>query len=240
MSEQVTTQAGSGGSKGLRLSPPSILLMGSVALVVLALDQLSKWWIVANVAGKPPLVLIEGFVRFRYTENRGAAFGFFQGWGGALSIAAIVVVVGFIYSATKMGAHNRLGLFALGLITGGALGNLVDRLRLGYVVDFVDVYGPSITIDYTPYTFPVFNVADSGVTVGAILLIITFLFVREPDAPPAEATKGDDAVEAQPVWRSQGGPSRPPSSPTPAGWAGLLVVLVGFLLAALRIARERS
>src|SRR5688500_14957945 len=113
-----------------RIPHSAFTILGLVALGVVALDQLTKWLVVANVAGKPPVIVLEGFVRLRYTENRGAAFGFFQGWTGALSIVAIAVVIAIVYSASKLGGTNRLGLAALGLITGGALGNLVDRLRL--------------------------------------------------------------------------------------------------------------
>jgi signal peptidase II len=220
-----------------------IFILGLVALGVVIVDQLTKWWVVANVAGKPPLVVIEGFVRLRYTENRGAAFGFFQGWAGALSIVAIAVVFAIVYSASKLGGTNKLGLIALGLITGGALGNLLDRLRVGYVVDFVDVYGPRITIDHTPYTFPVFNAADSSITIGAILLIGTLLFAGDLTAskeiaPDTEHPEGSQST--LPTRLAAPNTLARPKEPTPAGWAGLAVMLAGLLLVALRMSRERS
>lgn len=152
--------------------------MLGTAIVALGLDQLTKAWVVANVAGRPPISVIDGFARFRYTENTGAAFGFFQGWTGLLSIAAIGIIIAIVLSASKIGT-NAFGMVALGLVTGGALGNLVDRLRLGHVTDFVDVYGPRITLNNVHYTFPVFNVADSAITVGAILLMATLIFAKE-------------------------------------------------------------
>jgi signal peptidase II len=222
----------------------SLRILGLVALGVLFLDQLTKWWVAMNIAGKPPVVLVEGFVRLRYTENRGAAFGFFQGWTGALSIAAIAVIIAIIYSASKLGGTSKLGLVALGLITGGAIGNLVDRLRLGYVVDFVDVYGPRIEIDHTPYTFPVFNVADSAITIGTILLIGTFLFAgdstKAQEAAPGDGPTGDDAHTTLPTRLAHSSTVGTPKEPTPAGWAGLAVMLAGLLLVALRMAKERS
>ena len=212
------------------------------ATIVLVLDQITKWWVVANVARKGTAPLIEGFVRLRYTENRGAAFGFLQGWGGALSIAAIAIVIAILYSASKLGHGNRLGLVALGMITGGALGNLLDRLRLGYVVDFVDVYGPRIEINHYPYTFPVFNVADSGITIGAILLLASFLFARDPATQPEAHSLDDGQGELHTTLptRSVSNPPSAPKDPTPAGWAGLTVVLAGLLLMALRMSKERS
>ena len=222
----------------------SLRILGLVALGVIFLDQLTKWWVAMNIAGKPPVVLVEGFVRLRYTENRGAAFGFFQGWTGALSIAAIAVIIAIIYSASKLGGTSKLGLIALGLITGGAIGNLTDRLRLGYVVDFVDVYGPRIEIDHTPYTFPVFNVADSAITIGAILLIGTFLFAGDSTQPqkaaPGDGPSGESAHTTLPTRLASSSTAVTPKEPTPAGWAGLAVMLAGLLLVALRMAKERS
>ncbi len=155
----------------------------ATAIIALGLDQLSKAWVVANVAGKPPISIIEGFARLRYTENTGAAFGFFQGWTGLLSIAAIGIIVAIVLSASRVGA-SAFGMVALGLVTGGALGNLVDRLRLGHVTDFIEVYGPYLNVNNVHYTFPVFNVADSAITVGAVLLMATLLLGKDP----AEAT----------------------------------------------------
>jgi signal peptidase II len=130
--------------------------------------------------------------------NSGAAFGFFQGWTGALTIVGIAIVLAVIYSAAKVGHDSnggRMGMLALGLVTGGAIGNLIDRIRLGYVVDFIDVYGPRININNTVYGWPVFNVADSAITIGVLLLLLTLVVKREKDAP---AEKDEPAHYANP------------------------------------------
>jgi signal peptidase II len=164
-----------------------------IAGVVVALDQATKAWITANIVSHEVRPIIEGFVRLRYTQNTGAAFGFFQDSTAALSFAAIIVLGAILLVALRVGNGNRLLIGALGLVSGGAVGNLIDRLRLGYVVDFVDVYGPSITIDNRAYTFPVFNMADSAITIGVILLMLVFLFEkpaeeRAPVKPPPAAS----------------------------------------------------
>jgi len=151
------------------------LIIPIAALIVVVLDQIAKALIVSNLSLNQTAEVIGGVLRFRLTHNTGAAFGVLQGATGALSIVAVAIVAAIFYSASRMGSSNNWGTLALGLIVGGALGNLIDRLRLGFVVDFVEVYGPHIQLNNTNYTFPVFNVADSAITVGVILLLITLL-----------------------------------------------------------------
>ncbi|HVF99311.1 MAG TPA: signal peptidase II [Chloroflexia bacterium] len=164
-------------------------ILGIIALVlvaglVVAIDQATKAWIAANIVSHEVRPVIEGFVRLRYTQNTGAAFGIFQGGAGVLSLAGLVVLSIILLVAFRVGRSNPLILLALSLISGGAIGNLIDRLRLGYVVDFVDVHGPSITFDNRVYTWPVFNVADSAISMGVVLLMAFFLFGKQETAPP--------------------------------------------------------
>lgn len=170
--------------------PGRIAALGLIALLVIILDQLTKAWIVANIDGHTTRPLIEGFVRLRFTENTGAAFGLFQGWTGALSVAAIAIIAAIVLSATRTATHNLAMTIALGMVLGGAIGNLIDRLRLGYVVDFVEVYGPHIQIGNTIYIFPVFNVADSAITVGVVLIMALLLFGEHENTAPR--TKNDE------------------------------------------------
>lgn len=149
------------------------------ALAVIVLDQGAKAWVVGSLSLNQQVVLIENFLRLRYTHNTGAAFGLFQGGTWALSIAAVAIVAGMLYAVTKMGDSNRMGVLAMGVIMGGALGNLIDRLRLGYVVDLIEVYGPRIQIGNRVYTWPVFNLADSAITVGVVMLLATMLLGSE-------------------------------------------------------------
>src|SRR2546426_3465820 len=131
-------------ANGVSLSNPTarrvsrLVMMVAVAAVVLVVDQLTKAWISANMATHDARPIIQGFMRLRYTENSGAAFGLFQGWTGALSIAAVAIIAAIVLSASKMGSNNPSLMLAMGLVLGGAIGNLSDRLTLGYVRDFIE------------------------------------------------------------------------------------------------------
>ncbi len=152
------------------------LLIPAIALIVIVLDQLTKAWIGGSYSLNQRTVLVPEVLQFRVTHNTGAAFGVLSGATGALAIAAVAIVVAIIFSATRMVDANRWAILALGLVVGGAVGNLIDRVRFGYVVDFIEVYGARIQLGGTTYTFPVFNVADSAITVGVLLLLVTILF----------------------------------------------------------------
>ncbi|MBX6322261.1 MAG: signal peptidase II [Rhodospirillaceae bacterium] len=153
-----------------------------VAAAVVALDQLSKWllphWLVADPVGwtactpVPPLE-VTGFFNLVLYCNRGVSFSMLHTQSAAgpwvLSLGALLIVAGLL---VWLGRTRRLWpAVALGLIIGGALGNVVDRLRLGAVVDFLDLHGWG-------YHWPAFNLADSAITVGVILLVIDGLFTR--------------------------------------------------------------
>jgi signal peptidase II len=155
-----------------------LALYGTAALV-LVLDQLTKHLVVTNLAGRPPVDLIGEVVQLRYTTNSGGAFSLLTGAPLFFGITAIVIVGGIIYASRR--ARPLSLLVVLGLVLGGALGNLTDRLLRGEgllrgeVVDFVKVGW-----------WPVFNVADSCVVVGGILLAI-FLGRAESEQRPAPA-----------------------------------------------------
>ncbi len=138
------------------------------ALLIVAADQLSKIWIRSNLDPRESLPET-GFFRLTHTYNTGAAFGLFQDHSFALTIvaligiAAILLYVLFIYRRSPI-LDSRLGWSGLGLILGGTTGNLIDRLRLGYITDFIDVG-----------VWPAFNIADSAIVVGAIILAYSLL-----------------------------------------------------------------
>jgi signal peptidase II len=142
-----------------------------IAAIVIALDQASKWWILLSVMNPPQLIEIVPFFNLVLTWNRGVSFGLFDTNSPAtpwiLSILA-VAIVGVLISWLRR-AEGKLIPIALGLIVGGAIGNVVDRMVHGAVVDFLDVH-------WGTYHWPAFNVADSGITVGAVLLIVDSLF----------------------------------------------------------------
>ena len=136
------------------------------ALLVIGIDQLTKY--LASVHLRQGEVDVLPFLSWKLVHNTGAAFSMFAGaswsrWG--LSLLAAVFSVFLVNEIRKLERSDAWYGFACAAILAGALGNLVDRLRLGYVVDFVFVH-------YEAFRFPVFNVADSAVTVGAAIWIV--------------------------------------------------------------------
>lgn len=132
-------------------------------------DQLTKFLAVENLKGKVDIPLIPNVLYFQYLENRGAAFGIFQDQKIFLILLTSLILVGVCYVLWKIPVHKKyiyLKLLCF-LITAGGIGNLIDRIRLDYVIDF---------IYFSPIDFPVFNVADIYVSVGMILLFIVVLF----------------------------------------------------------------
>jgi len=142
-----------------------------LALVVVIVDQLSKQLVVNKLMLHETLPLLPSLNLLR-AENTGAAFSFLSGasgWQRWFFIVLAVAVSGFLIAWLKrLTTGQRLQAVALALILGGALGNLCDRVLHGFVIDFIDVY-------YQVWHFPVFNIADSAITVGAVLLILDAL-----------------------------------------------------------------
>jgi signal peptidase II len=162
----------------------SFILMSLAALLVLLLDQITKALISGGMTLGTNIPVVEGFARLRYTHNTGAAFGLFADSTSVLSIVSPLVIIGILVAFVRVGDQSTLSVLSAGLIVGGAIGNLADRIRLGYVVDFVEVYGPHLKINDTVYTFPVFNVADSAITIGVILILAGLLFGKIGQASP--------------------------------------------------------
>ena len=138
-----------------------------IPVVVFALDQLTKLLALEFLAGSSIEIL--PFFSLTLTFNTGAAFGFLDdatGWQNWFFVAVALVVSGvIIYMVRKLSDEEIQNAVALLLILGGALGNVFDRIRLGRVIDFLHVY-------YQSWSFPVFNIADSAITIGAILLAL--------------------------------------------------------------------
>jgi signal peptidase II len=137
-----------------------LVLIGS-ALAVFALDQTLKALVVQSLKNGRYIELLDGLVRLDFTRNSGAAFGLFQSGGFVFAAVAILVSLGILFFYRRVAASPLLVRLALGLILGGALGNLVDRVRFGYVVDYVDLRW-----------WYVFNLADSAIVVGVGLLLL--------------------------------------------------------------------
>jgi signal peptidase II len=145
----------------------------SLATVVIVLDQFSKLWISSHFLYGESL-RITGFFNLVLAHNMGAAFSFLNDAGGwqrwLFSVIALVAAV-WIVRLLRQHAAQTLFCFALALVLGGALGNLIDRIAYGYVVDFLDFY-------WNLNHFPAFNVADSAISVGAALLLLDSLFKK--------------------------------------------------------------
>jgi signal peptidase II len=149
------------------------LIYYDIILLILILDQASKWLVARTVMLYGRLTVIPGFFNITHIHNKGAIFGAFSRTGNRLTFlvltAASLVALGLvIYYFIKTPA-SELGMkLALSLILAGALGNLLDRVFRGYVIDFLDFY-------VGRWHWPFFNVADSCITIGALLLLFFFL-----------------------------------------------------------------
>jgi signal peptidase II len=146
-----------------------------VLVVGLALDQVSKFLILLKLPLGGNISLIPGFLNLVHVRNKGAAFGLLADWSAEFAwlffvMAAVLVLVVLGYLLWQLPDDQWPSALGYGLILTGALGNLIDRIRFGEVVDFIDVY-------YGRYHWPAFNVADSMVCVGAAILV--WIIIRE-------------------------------------------------------------
>lgn len=152
---------------------------------VVGLDQATKAVVVRSIGLHDYVPLVDGLLSLSHVRNHGAAFGLLSDWNlpyqslllSALSLAALTAIATYF---ARLPATARLPRLALSLVLGGAIGNVLDRLRLGYVVDFVHVY-------FREYQWPDFNVADSAITIGVALLVIDILRSTESEPRPAAA-----------------------------------------------------
>jgi signal peptidase II len=151
-----------------------------VAGAVVALDQWTKHWASHVLAFRPPVDVIGTLVRFTYTRNSGVAFGIGQGTGFPYYVFSIVAAIAIVWLLARGRIADPLRQWALALILGGAIGNLIDRVTTGEVVDF-------ILLSWRQWSFPVFNVADSAVTTGVALFALATALMPEHDAKPAPA-----------------------------------------------------
>ncbi len=149
-----------------------------LAFAILVLDRLTKWAIGQKIALHENVTVIPGFFRLTHVQNRGAAFGLFSDSASEYKVAVLVLfslVALVVVSALLWKNSHRLTTTGVGLalILGGALGNLWDRILTGHVVDFLLFYLGS-------HQWPAFNVADTAIVVGAMLLVAEILFAKPP------------------------------------------------------------
>lgn len=148
------------------------ILYGAIFVLSIAIDQISKLWAVRVLKNSSDIKLIGDFLGLSYVENRGAAFGILQNqiWFFVVITVVMLAILGYVLFKNKN--LTNLSKLSLILIAGGAIGNFIDRVKLRFVVDFIHVRFGRF------YDFPVFNVADSLVVCGTILLII-LIFVNK-------------------------------------------------------------
>ncbi|GGP48997.1 signal peptidase II [Saccharothrix coeruleofusca] len=164
--------------------PRRVLLLGVLAAVVLALDIATKVVAVAELEGRQPVELFGGLLYLPLVRNPGAAFGMAEGWTFVLALIAFGVVGFILWIARKLRSVGWA--IGLGLVLGGALGNLVDRVfrapgpLRGHVVDFISVLDPWGGF------FPVFNLADSAICVGGGVIVLMALLQRDYDGTRVE------------------------------------------------------
>jgi signal peptidase II len=151
-------------------------VLWALLFAVIALDQASKAWINAHMPlgtyGYPPAItVVKGFFNLVHVGNTGAAWSMLTGRSVLLALLAAATLVGIFFWRHALGLRDRTAQVCFGLLCGGILGNLSDRLVYGHVIDFIDLH-------FGSYTYPTFNIADSGICVGVLLYLIHSL--RQP------------------------------------------------------------
>jgi len=158
------------------------LLLGLLSLVIVVTDQATKAQVMQTMRLHESIPVVSNFFSITYIRNPGAAFGFLSSSSGSFRFVFFGVTSLFALGLlgtilVRMPKHNWMGQLSVAGILGGAIGNLLDRLRYGEVIDFLDFY-------FNAYHFPAFNVADSAITVGVGFLILHFALEKHPDDAP--------------------------------------------------------
>jgi signal peptidase II len=157
-----------------------------IAAAIAALDQAAKALVDRYLELHESRTIVEGLARLTHVQNRGAAFGILSDadlpyQSVLFSVVSIIALGAIAVYAWKLPVGSRLPRTALALIMGGAVGNLFDRVRLGYVIDYVDVY-------WGRHHWPAFNVADSAISIGVALLVLDILRNPQPESAKPEMT----------------------------------------------------
>ena len=171
-----------------------LALLAAIAGGVFALDQATKQWATATLRDRPPVEIVGTLVQLTYTRNSGVAFGLGAGTHFPFYLFSVAAAAVILWLFLRGRVRRRSHQIALALVLGVALGNLVDRVTTGLVVDF-------ILLSWKQWDFPVFNVADSAVTVGVLLFALTWTGHHDEHAHAGGAALGG----------TSGGPGDPPA-----------------------------
>ncbi|AUB83183.1 signal peptidase II [Candidatus Thiodictyon syntrophicum] len=164
-----------------------------LSLVVVLLDQATKWLVMGSLQPFQTLEVIPN-LNLTLAFNTGAAFSLLAAAGGwqrwLLAVVALVITAILTAWLLRLRPHERTMAAALALIIGGALGNLIDRLLLGHVIDFIQVYLPWVPLAlFNPW--PAFNIADSAISIGVVVLLLYTLFTKEDATGPGTGHAAD-------------------------------------------------
>ena len=152
------------------------------AWIVLLLDQASKVWVRRQFALGESVTVIPNFLDFTYARNTGAAWSMLSGHNGVLSMVALCLLVLMFVFRRRIFSDTWEHRLAAGLMTGGVIGNLIDRIKLGYVTDFIDCYAGT-------WHWPTFNVADASICIAVGIYMVSSLWLR--DHPMRESAEKD-------------------------------------------------
>jgi len=163
--------------------------IAGIALLVIILDQFTKLLVRQTLGTIDEKVIIDGFFKLVHWQNTGAAWSLFRGNNNLLALIAVVALIVLYFSRNHFDARTTLGQVAFGLICGGIVGNLIDRLVAGHVIDFLYFY---VQRGGREVSFPAFNVADSAICTGVGLI---FLITWKNEAKPAESSAPGESAK---------------------------------------------
>ncbi len=139
-----------------------------ISFIVIIIDFITKLIISNNLVMNTSVEIIPNFFSLTYTHNYGGAWSIFNNNTLAITIISFIVIIGIIYYLLKNKVTKKIEIIGYSLLLGGAIGNFIDRIVYGYVIDFFDFY-------IFGYDFPIFNIADIGIVVGIVLLMVTMI-----------------------------------------------------------------
>ena len=162
----------------MQMHKKKYLTVTLVSSLVIGLDQLAKYFVCKLLPLHSRIGVFSDFLNIVHIRNPGIAFGLLKRFGSQFKVLSLILVSAVVlfllfFLITQIKKEHRLQTFSLSLILGGAIGNLIDRIRFGEVIDFIDVHWCSL------YHWPAFNVADSAITVGIIIMVICELLQRK-------------------------------------------------------------